>query len=112
MDEKPKMTRRGLLKATGATAATVAFPTIIPRSVWGANERIAVGVIGCGGMGTGHVAADTVALCDVDANHLANAAKRVTQGTPFLTKDYRALLDRMDVDAVIIATPDHWHAIQ
>jgi hypothetical protein len=38
-------------------------------------------------MGIHHVAADAAALCDVDANHLANAAKRVTQGTPFLCKD-------------------------
>jgi predicted dehydrogenase len=63
-------------------------------------------------MGIHHVAADAAALCDVDANHLANAAKRVTQGTPFLCKDYRHLLDRKDIDAVMIATPDHWHALQ
>ena len=98
-------------------AAAAALPAIVPSSALagrgrqGANDRIRVAVIGTGGMGTGHVAPDTVALCDVDDGHLAAAAKRVTQGTPFLTKDFRRILDRKDVDAVIIATPDHWHAL-
>jgi predicted dehydrogenase len=60
-------------------------------------------------MGSGHVQPDAAALCDVDANHLAANAKRV-QGNPLLCKDYRRVLDRKDIDAVMIATPDHWHA--
>jgi predicted dehydrogenase len=49
-------------------------------------------------------------ICDVDARHVANAAKRVG-GRPFTCKDYRQLLERRDIDAIVIATPDHWHAI-
>jgi len=114
MQEQTQLSRRDFLKAT---AAGIALPYIIPSGVLaapgrpGANDRIAIGHIGVGGMGTHHVQPDAVALCDVDANHLANAAKKV-RGEPFLCKDYRELLDRKDVDAVIIATPDHWHAIQ
>lgn len=107
------ISRRDLLKRAGA----VGIPAIIPASVLarpgrpGANDRIRVGVIGTGGMGTGHVAPDTAAVCDVDPNRVAAAAKRVTEGTPFVTQDFRRVLDRKDVDAVIIATPDHWHAL-
>jgi predicted dehydrogenase len=113
MSSKRKITRRELVGG----AAAFAIPSIIPSSVLaapgrpGANDRIRIAVIGTGGMGTGHVREDTVALCDVDDEHLARAAKKVTQGTPFLSKDYRRVLDRDDVDAVIIATPDHWHAL-
>lgn len=113
-----KPTRRAVLKTGAAVAAGLAFPTVIPSGVLarqgkpGANDRIVIGHIGVGGMGQHHVLADAAALCDVDANHLANAAKRVTQGTPFLCKDYRELLDRKDIDAVMIASPDHWHALQ
>ncbi|MBM3493239.1 MAG: Gfo/Idh/MocA family oxidoreductase [Armatimonadetes bacterium] len=113
MDEHRKVTRRELF----GTGAAIAMPAIVPASVigrpgrQGANDRIRVGVIGTGGMGTHHVAPDTAALCDVDDGHLAEARKRVTQGEPFVTKDFRRVLDREDVDAVIIATPDHWHAL-
>jgi predicted dehydrogenase len=93
------------------------LPTYIPGGVLasrgqpGANDRVVTAVIGCGGMGQHHVYPDCAALCNVDANHLANAAKRITKGTPFLTKDYRSILDRKDIDAVFIGTPDHWHAL-
>lgn len=93
------------------------LPTYIPGGVLasrgqpGANDRVVTAVIGCGGMGQHHVYPDCAALCDVDANHLSNAAKRITKGTPFMTKDYRHILDRKDIDAVFIGTPDHWHAL-
>lgn len=105
--------RRRFVK--GALAG-IALPYFIPEGVLaapgrpGANDRIRIANIGVGGMGSGHVREDAVALCDADANHLANAAKKV-KGTPFLTDDYRRVLDRDDVDAVMIATPDHWHAL-
>ena len=117
MSNTVRLSRRALLKATTATAAGVAFPTIIPSGVLarqgrpGANDKIVYGHIGVGGMGSSHIVGDScAALCDVDANHLAAAAKRV-QGTPLLTDDYRRVLDRKDIDAVTIGTPDHWHAL-
>ncbi|MBI3910287.1 MAG: Gfo/Idh/MocA family oxidoreductase [Armatimonadetes bacterium] len=114
MAGKPKLSRRRFLQAS---AATLAVPTILPSGVLaqpgrpGANDRIGIGYIGLGGMGNNHLRPDAVALCEVDANRLAEAAKRV-EGNPFLCKDYRYLLDRQDVDAVMIATPDHWHGMQ
>ncbi len=108
-----KISRRRFI---GGAAAGLAIPYFIPDGVLaapgrpGANDRIRIANIGLGGMGTGHVFPDAVALCDVDDNHLAANAKRV-KGTPFLTKDYRYILDRDDVEAVMIATPDHWHAL-
>lgn len=112
--EKPlfrPVTRRAFL------AGSVALPLIVPEGVLarqgkpGANDRIVIANIGVGGMGSSHVPADSAALCDVDEKRLANVAKRVTKGTPFLTKDYRYILDRKDIDAVTIGTPDHWHAL-
>jgi predicted dehydrogenase len=83
----------------------------------GANKRIRFGVIGCGGMGTGHLGAlvkrgpkdevAVVAVCDVYQRRLTRAEK-ISKAKGY--RDYRDLLDRKDVDAVLIATPDHWHA--
>ena len=85
--------------------------------VLGANNRLRVGAIGCGGMGTGHLQAlvkmresdnvEVAAVCDVYSKRL-DAAVALTQGRPFT--DYRALLDQKDLDYVLIATPEHWHA--
>jgi predicted dehydrogenase len=108
MSNERRITRRGFL---GGTAATVALPYIIPRTVWGANERIVTAVIGTGGMGRNHIAPDCAALCDVDDKMLAEGVKRVSTGTPFTAKDYRRILERKDIDAVYIGTPDHWHAL-
>jgi predicted dehydrogenase len=85
--------------------------------VQGANERIRIGVIGCGGMATGHMRtlvrnkekdnAEVVAVCDL-YDKRAQAAAEITGGKIF--KDYRALLAEKEIDYVLIATPDHWHA--
>lgn len=109
------VSRRELLGA----GAAFGIPAIVPASALanprrgrlGANDRIVVGNIGVGGMGSTHIRPDSAALCDVDDRQLAKAAKRVTQGAPTLYKDFRKLLERKDIDAVTIATPDHWHAI-
>lgn len=100
------------------------MPTIIPSGVLaapgrlGANDRIGIGYIGIGGMGLNQLKrlksnkdARTVAVADCDKNHLARAAKEAGND-PVQYADFRALLDNKDVDAVLIATPDHWHAIQ
>lgn len=85
------------------------------RSVWGANERLRVGVIGTGGRGQllasefKELGAEVVAVCDVYEPHLEAGLKAASTGARAF-KDYRKLLELKDLDAVVIATPDHWHA--
>lgn len=121
-----KLTRRTFLKqaAMGAGAA-LAFPTIVPSSVFGAHapsNRIVLGGIGMGGMGMGnmrgflgHRDVQFVAVCDVDRDRLANACRTVNDhyGTEDCTPyhDFRELIAHPGLDAVSIATPDHWHAL-
>ncbi|MCC7475866.1 MAG: Gfo/Idh/MocA family oxidoreductase [Pirellulales bacterium] len=97
----------GLAATRGATA-----------KVLGSNDRIRLGVIGVGNRGDQlldaflpHKDAQVVALCDVYEPYLLAAQQKVG-GKPALYRDYRKLLDQQDIDAVIIATPDHWHALQ
>ncbi|HAZ62978.1 MAG TPA: hypothetical protein DCZ72_05125 [Armatimonadetes bacterium] len=84
------------------------------------NARLGIGFIGIGGMGRAHVdrlCADQrfeiVGLCEVDSSRLQSAAEKITAErghTPFTTTDYHELLDQPGLDAVLIASPDHWHA--
>jgi len=109
-------TRRDFLKASAAVAGTFAAPMIVPSSCFGANERILIGHIGVGGQGRGNLGrliSHAVAICDVDKTHLARAAKTVESknGKCATYGDYRKLLERKDIDAVVISTPDHWHAM-
>ncbi|HMC90126.1 MAG TPA: Gfo/Idh/MocA family oxidoreductase [Gemmataceae bacterium] len=113
----PKFSRRDFVKTSAASAGTMAFAGLATARVMGANDRINMGVIGVGGMGTGHVASlvkrgdkDNVrvlAVCDVYRRRVTRA-QNICKGEGYM--DYRKLLDRNDIDAVLIATPDHWHA--
>jgi predicted dehydrogenase len=87
--------------------------------ILGANDRIRMGLIGCGGPGryvakcirdAGGDGLQYVAACDVSKNTAAQAAKDFG-GAPEIYQDFRRLLDHKDIDAVHVATPDHWHAI-
>jgi myo-inositol 2-dehydrogenase/D-chiro-inositol 1-dehydrogenase len=124
--------RRRFLKTSIAGSAGLCIPTFIPRTyLFGAqtppSRRINVAQIGCGRMGIedmrGTMAHDLcrmVAVCDLDAKRLEKARVEVEQ---FYTgkgenrvdvkayRDYRELLARPDIDAVIVTPPDHWHAI-
>ncbi|MBK5106248.1 MAG: Gfo/Idh/MocA family oxidoreductase [Burkholderiales bacterium] len=121
-----KLTRRKFLEKSaiaaggvvllGANAPAPASGQSAARK--GANDRIGVGLIGCGGMGNGHLGAltrlkdsgyavDIVAVCDVYKPRLDAAAAR-TGGKPY--SDFHDLIAATDVDLVGIATPDHWHA--
>ncbi len=100
-----------------AAAGATAFSRSSYAAIDGANESIRFAVIGCGGMGTGHLSSlvkrseadniKVVAVSDVYQRRLTRA-QGICKGDGYL--DYRKLLDRKDVDAVLIATPDHWHA--
>lgn len=97
-------------------AATVAGALSYSR-VLGANDRVRIGYIGLGNRGDQvhdafleHGDQETVAICDLRSDYLDLAAKK-SRGTPKRYGDYKKLLDDKDVDAVVIATPDHWHAL-
>jgi predicted dehydrogenase len=103
----------------GRTAAAAWVATAASsRRVLGANDRVRVGFIGLGNRGDQLLDAflvqrdaEVVALCDIHQPYVAFAATK-TGGQPTRHKDYRALLERKDLDAVAINTPDHWHALQ
>jgi predicted dehydrogenase len=108
--------RRDFIKTSTLAAGTLAFSASSYAAVMGANDRIRFGVIGCGGMGTGHLHSlvkrgdadniKVVAVSEVYQRRLTRA-KGICQGDGYA--DYRKLIERKDVDAVLIATPDHWH---
>ena len=119
-------------KGLGAAAVASGFPAIVPASVFGAqapSNRINIGAIGTGRISRGHdlpglwkyPSARIMAVCDLDSKRLQDAIKLVngqytkTTGKPYdgVTgyAHYRELLANKDVDAVVISTPDHWHAL-
>ena len=109
--------RREFLKQGAAAAAVgVSAAYFVPRSAFGANDRINTAHIGVRNQGLGNLKAfinNAVAVCDVDREVLAKAAEAVekTGRKCDTVEDYRRLLDRKDIDAVVITTPDHWHAL-
>jgi predicted dehydrogenase len=141
MTSNRKNTRRRFLKQAGAATGGVYLFDIVPARALGLqgpapSDIINFGHIGIGGRGRGFLRpesnlgkkipassnlggdgsrmlrpARSMALCDVDAARLDDAATRVG-GRPKLYKDFRKLLEDKDVDAVFIASPDHWHALQ
>src|SRR5580698_9719677 len=120
-----RLDRRKFLKAAGAA---IVLPTILPSSVLGRggktppSGKITMGVIGWGMQGPSNTKSflveddcHVVAACDLDKNHLQSAVNTVNEHyqnkdcTPY--HDYREMLARPDLDAVLMAVPDHWHAL-
>lgn len=127
------LTKRKFIKAGLATAVAAGFPAIVPSSVFGQyapSKRINVGAIGLGRISRGHDMPEVMkhdraritAVCDVDSRRLeegrqlVNAFYAEKTGKPYdgvtAHGDYHEILGNKDIDAVIISTPDHWHAIQ
>ena len=118
-----RFSRRSLLRRSLKAAAALTTFTLVPRHVLGGPayispaEMLTHAVIGVGGMGSGHIdyvrgdpGARLLAVCDVDASHLAAAVKKAG-GACKGYKDFREVLDRGDINIVHIATPPHWHAL-
>jgi predicted dehydrogenase len=128
--------RNGMSRRAFVATAAAAVPLLIPRSVLGddkkpgANARLTIGCIGMGTMLRGHLnhylknepETQVVAVCDVDKTRRENAKKTVEEHYGKEKKngdfkgcdayvDFHELIGRKDIDAVVIATPDHWHAI-
>jgi len=121
-----KLARRRFIGQTAMAAiAAGGMTTPFIRSVRAgeseANDKVRLGVIGCGGMGQGDLRTfflnpevDCAVVCDVDDAHIANGVAicgEKQRRKPDTVKDFRRVLDRKDIDIVLIATPDHWHAI-
>jgi len=125
MHEQQSMTRRDFFRRTVGVGAMMAFPAIVPSSVFGANapsNRIVMGAIGVGSQGTGDMRGflsksevQMVAVCDVEKAHRDRAKQlcddKYDNGDCTSYLDFRELIGRGDLDAVMLAMPDHWHAI-
>jgi predicted dehydrogenase len=116
--------RREFLGTSAAATAALAMPLARAgeKKRIAANEKVVVALIGCGGMGRANLTdflkvpeVEVAAVCDVDPKQIAEAmkviekAKRPTEKVE-AEKDFRKVVERKDLDAVIIGTPDHWHA--
>ena len=122
------VSRRSFLQKCSLAAAATGLPLWylerelaaadpVPKTL-SANDRPGIALIGCGGMGQGDAGnasrfGNLVAVCDVDDSHAEQAAKKFTKDgkVPVKYNDFRKLLERDDVHAVINATPDHWHTL-
>lgn len=136
MDKKKNISRRKFLessaKITATSIAFAGFPAIVPAHVFGKNapsNRINVGAIGTGRISRGHDMpgvwkndmATVMAVCDLDTKRAEEGKQLVNKyyseksGKPYdgvkVYHDYNELLQNKDIDAVLISTPDHWHAL-
>lgn len=129
-DVPRKLNRRSFLqRGAGLAGATVGARVFLPSLILAEDgrpppsERITIGCIGMGGHGTRHNLANyleqpdaqVVAVCDVDENNLQAAReltnRKYSKAECAAYKDFRRILERKDIDAVMISTPDHWHVL-
>ena len=133
MEDKRDLSRRDFIKATGVTTAGLAASSLVARDAQAAraavpvhtksiraNDRINYGFVGVGGMGAKHLSiikgfsesenVAAVAVCDVFEKFKCQAQEKAGILESQVYGDYRRLLENKDIDVVVIATPDHWHA--
>ena len=101
--------------------APIAFAAGTRAAAMAASDKVRIGLVGCGGISTAdsnaflaHPESEIVAVCDVDDAMIAKTLDRLEKlrgKRPDATKDYRRVLDRKDIDVVLVCTPDHWHAL-
>jgi predicted dehydrogenase len=113
------ISRRDFIKSTAALTAAASLPALSWARVRGSNDRLNIGVIGTGGQGTEHlknfmrIADDqniaVTKVCDVYRRRLTNAVKVIKGADTSGTMEYERILDDKNINAVLIATPDHWH---
>ena len=128
MNKQINISRRSFLSRCSLAAAATGLPLwFVERELSAAessglvtspNARLGIGLIGCGGMGTGDASnarrfGDIVAVCDVDAAHADNAAQKFAKDgkSPAKYSDFRKLLENKDVQVIVQGTPDHWHTL-
>ncbi len=121
--------RRNFIKNSSATLAALGLVEFFPSDLYanirnkvGANDKINIGLIGLKNQGFNNVLAflkikevNLLAICDIDdeqINKRKNDLMKIGVNNLLVYKDYRKLLENKDIDAVIIATPDHWHCLQ
>ena len=114
MQHIPPVPRRRFLQTSALASSALALPLFAPARVWGANDRLNIAAIGAGGRGAddleGVKGQNIVALCDVDSSHASGTFAKYPQAAKH--KDFRVMLDtEKGIDAVIVATPDHTHAV-
>ena len=122
------VSRRTFLKRCSLAAAATGLPVwfieedlsyAAPAANPGPNDRIPMALVGCGGQGRGDAnqaaqkGAEILAVCDVDDNHASEAVKQFGKDgkTPDKYNDFRKVMERPDIHAIVCGTPDHWHTL-
>ena len=120
-----RITRRNFMKSSMIAGASLTLPGCVTRPspfsrILGANNDIRVAVVGIGRQGKGHIdrfrkipGVRVVALCDADQNHIDRAVVEFRERNEKVDTyiDVRKLLDDKDIDAIVTATPNHWHSL-
>lgn len=111
--------REFLVKSLGASAA-LSLSSGVGAKIMGANDRVRLGIVGINSKGAQHIelfreipGVQVAALCDVDQNVLGRELQKLSavNEKPSTFTDIRALLDSKDIDAIVVATPNHWHTL-
>ena len=140
MGSNNNLSRRKFLQSSAVTAASLGFgasslanlafdpntnlisdPSTRKRKNHSPNDKIVMGLIGCGGMGAANMRnlmefddVEFAAVCDVDTSRMPGDIKKIEEvygKKPEVFSDYRKMLERKDIDAIIVGSPDHWHAL-